>query len=81
MRNQGRSYSKRGNKKDNRGVIKGRIDIDKRPEIVNERYRFGDLEEDLIIGKNHNQAILTINDRASGTLKMRKVNSKKSGRS
>ena len=33
---------------------------------------------DLIIGKNHNQAILTINDRASGTLKMRKVNSKKS---
>ena len=33
LRNQGRSYSKRGNKKDNRGVIKGRIDIDKRPEI------------------------------------------------
>jgi transposase, IS30 family len=30
----------------------------------------------LIIGKNHNQSILTICDRASGMLKMRKVNSK-----
>ncbi|MEI6864790.1 MAG: IS30 family transposase, partial [Flavicella sp.] len=31
---------------------------------------------DLIIGKNHNQAILTINDRASGMLKMKKIFSK-----
>ncbi|MGB1232520.1 MAG: IS30 family transposase, partial [Winogradskyella sp.] len=59
-------------------IIKDRIDIDKRPEIVNQRSRFGDLEVDLIIGKNHHQAILTLNDRASGMLKMRKVNSKES---
>jgi len=77
LRNQGRRYRKRGNKKDNRGIIKNRIDIDKRPSIVEERSRFGDLEVDLIIGKNHEQAILTINDRASGMLKMRKVTSKK----
>lgn len=77
LRNQGRRYRKRGNKKDNRGIIKNRIDIDKRPSIVEERSRFGDLEVDLIIGKNHEQAILTINDRASGMLKMRKVASKK----
>lgn len=76
LRNQGRRYRKRGNKKDNRGIIKNRIDIDKRPSIVEERSRFGDLEVDLIIGKNHRQAIVTINDRASGMLKMRKVNSK-----
>lgn len=78
LRNQGRTYRNRGNKKDNRGIIKDRIDIDKRPEIVNQRSRFGDLEVDLIIGKNHHQAILTLNDRASGMLKMRKVNSKES---
>jgi len=76
LRNQGRRYRKRGNKKDNRGIIKGRVDIEKRPKIVEERKRFGDLEVDLIIGKNHNQAILTINDRASGMLKMRKVATK-----
>lgn len=76
LRNQGRRYRKRGNKKDNRGVIKDRVDIDKRPQIVEQRKRFGDLEVDLIIGKNHNQAILTINDRASGMLKMRKVATK-----
>lgn len=77
LRNQGRRYRKRGNQKDNRGIIKNRVDIDKRPKIVDERSRFGDLEVDLIIGKNHKKAILTINDRASGMLKMRKVSSKK----
>lgn len=76
LRNQGRRYRKRGNKKDNRGIIKNRILIDQRPEIVENRTRFGDLEVDLIIGKNHNQAIVTINDRASGMLKMKKVLSK-----
>lgn len=69
LRHQGRRYRKRGNKKDNRGIIKDRISIEKRE-------RFGDLEVDLIIGKNHNQAIVTINDRASGMLKMKKVASK-----
>lgn len=76
LRNQGRRYRKRGNLKDNRGIIKNRVDIDKRPKIVEKRSRFGDLEVDLIIGKNHNQAILTINERASGMLKMRKIDSK-----
>ncbi len=76
LRNQGRKYRKRGNSKDNRGIIKNRIGIEKRPNIVEKRSRFGDLEIDLIIGKKHNQAILTICDRASGMLKMRKVKSK-----
>ena len=78
LRREGRKYRKRGRKKDSRGIIKNRISIDKRPEIVEKRERFGDLEVDLIIGKNHNQAILTINDRASGVLKMKKVESKQS---
>jgi len=76
LRRQGRKYRKRGAMKDSRGRILNRISIDKRPEIVEKRKRFGDLEVDLIIGRNHKQAILTINDRASGVLKMKKVKSK-----
>lgn len=76
LRRQGRRYRKRGNAKDNRGLIVGRVGIENRPKEVAERKRFGDIEVDLIIGKHHKQAILTINDRASGMLKMRKVTSK-----
>jgi len=76
LRRKGRRYRKRGSAKDNRGIIKDRVSINKRPEIVETRSRFGDLETDLIIGKNHKQAILTINDRASGMLKMKKIESK-----
>ena len=76
LRRKGRRYRKRGSAKDTRGIIKDRISIDSRPEIVEQRTRFGDLEADLIIGKNHKQAILTINDRVSGVLKMKKVKSK-----
>ena len=78
LRRKGRRYRKRGSKKDSRGIIKNRVLIDQRPGIVEDRARFGDLEVDLIIGKNHKQAILTINDRASGMLKMKKVKSKES---
>ena len=78
LRRQGRKYRKRGAFKDSRGIIKDRISIEKRPDIVEKRERFGDLEVDLIIGKNHHQAILTINDRASGMLKMKKIASKES---
>jgi IS30 family transposase len=76
LRNQGRKYRKRGAQKDKCGIIKDRVGIDKRPQIVENRERFGDLEVDLVIGKNHNQALLTINDRASGMVKIKKVASK-----
>jgi len=73
LRRHGRRYRKRGNKKDTRGLIKNRIGIEKRPKIVDRRVRIGDLEVDTIIGKNHKGAIVTINDRVSGVLKMKKV--------
>ena len=76
LRRKGRCYRKRGSSIDSRGIIKNRVSIDQRPDIVEKRERFGDLEVDLIIGKNHKQAILTVNDRASGMLKMKKVKSK-----
>lgn len=76
LRREGRHYRKRGSAKDTRGIIKNRVSIEKRPEEVEKRNRFGDLEGDLVIGKNHKQAIVTLNDRSAGMLKMRKINSK-----
>jgi len=76
LRTRGKKYRKRGNSKDRRGKIQGRIDIDLRPQIVEQRERFGDFEIDTIIGKNHKGAIVTINDRATGLLKMRILESK-----
>jgi IS30 family transposase len=73
LRRKGRKYRKRGAAKDSRGIIKNRIGIEERPEIVEKKERFGDLEIDTIIGKNHKGAIVTINDRASGYLWMGKV--------
>lgn len=73
LRRKGRRYRKRGNQKDNRGLLVGRIGIEKRPKEAQERKVFGHLETDTIIGKNHQGAIVTLNDRASGMLWMRKV--------
>lgn len=44
--------------------------------MVEEKSRFGDLEIDTVIGKNHQGAIVTINDRATGLLRMKKVDRK-----
>ena len=46
-------------------MYKDRAGIEKRPKIVDEKVRFGDLEIDTVIGKNHKGAILTITDRVS----------------
>lgn len=61
----GRRRRKRGNYKDNRGVIPNRVSIDKRPAIVNKRKRVGDMEVDLIIGKQHQGGLLVTLDRAT----------------
>jgi IS30 family transposase len=76
LRTQGKRYRDRGSSKDRRGIITGRVDIAKRPPEVEDRDRLGDLEIDTIIGRNHQGAIITINDRASGMLKMIKVKSR-----
>ena len=76
LRSKGKKYRSRGLSKDKRGQILGRVSIEKRPDLVEKRERFGDLEIDTIIGKNHQGAIVTINDRATGYLKMKKLVSK-----
>lgn len=75
LRTEGKRYRKRGHKKHSRGIT-GRIDISQRPVEVEKRERIGDLEIDTIIGKNRRGAIVTINDRASGMVKMLKVEKK-----
>ena len=76
LRSKGKRYRKRGSLKDNRGIITNRVDIDRRPSVVDEKERIGDLEVDTVIGKDHQGAIVTINDRATGMLKMKLVRTK-----
>ena len=76
LRNRGRRYKKRSVVHDNRGTIPNRTDISQRPPEVELRERFGDLEIDLIIGKDHKGAILTINERATGMASLRKLEGK-----
>lgn len=72
----GKKYQKRGDKQAGRGCIPNRKDIAERPTVVDQKKRIGDLEIDLVIGKGHKGALLTINDRATGMLKMGYIESK-----
>ena len=76
LRRNKKRYRKRGGAKDTRGQIKNRIGIEKRPEIVDQKSRFGDLEIDTVMGKNHKGALLTINDRLTGLVWIRLLEGK-----
>lgn len=65
LRRKGKKYIKRYSKQAGRHLIPGAIDIKERPAIVNLKERFGDLEIDLIVGKDHKGFIITIVDRMS----------------
>lgn len=65
LRHQNKTYRKRYGSSHNRTGIPNRVDIDQRPEIVNQRGRIGDWEADTIIGKNHKGAIVTLDERQS----------------
>ena len=67
---------KRSGKYDHRGIIPGRKSIDERPAVVEQRQRLGDWEGDLIIGKNHQGAALTLVERKSRFTLIRKVDGK-----
>jgi len=45
--------------------IPDRVDIDERPEIINNRQRVGDWEGDTVIGAKHKGAIVTLDERVS----------------
>ncbi len=73
----GKRRRKRGAHHDSRGKIPNRVSIDKRPKIVNKRKRIGDLEIDLMVGKNHKAGLLVITDRATLKTTLEKIESKK----
>jgi IS30 family transposase len=52
LRHRGRKYRMRGNKKDSRGVLVGRVGIEHRPIEAEQCSEFGHLEIDTIIGEN-----------------------------
>ena len=65
LRHRGKPYNKRVSLTSGRGCIPHRVDIDKRPEIVEKKERIGDWEGDTIIGAGHQGVILTYVDRCS----------------
>lgn len=74
----GRRRRKRGNYKDSRGLIPNCVFIENRPKIADKRKRLGDIEVDLIIGKNHKSGLLVTLDRASLVTTMDKIKSRDS---
>jgi IS30 family transposase len=56
---------KRYGKKDWRGKIPNRVDIDQRPEIVGQKTRIGDWEADLVSGAHHRGFLVTLVERTS----------------
>lgn len=53
--------------------IANRVSIEERPKIVNDRARFGDWEMDTIIGANQKGAILTLTERKTNFIFIRKL--------
>jgi transposase, IS30 family len=74
----GRRRRKRGNRRDSRGLIPNRVSIEHRSPIVAKRNRIGDMEVDLMMGKNHKGSILVMIDRASLYTKLELLTSKNS---
>jgi IS30 family transposase len=54
-------------------IIPDKVSIEQRGEIINSRQRFGDWEIDTIVGKENHGAILTVTERQTGFLLMKKL--------
>lgn len=67
---------KRYGVRDRRGEIPNRVSIEKRGRKANKRKKLGHVERDLIIGKGHQGALLTIVDRKSRMTFAARVNGK-----
>jgi len=72
-----KKYKKRyGKHKNPKIIIKNKVSIDERPEEINNKQRYGDWEIDTIIGKNNKGAIVTIVERKSNFILIRKLKGK-----
>ena len=70
LRQRGKKRNKRGAATAGRGLIPGRIDIEERPAIVDEKSRLGDWELDSIIGAKHKGAITSMVERKTKITKL-----------
>ncbi len=57
-------------------MLKNRVSIDERPQIVGQKIRIGDCEGDTVIGKNHGGALVRLAERQSRYVLASKVSSK-----
>lgn len=62
LRHANKKRKKRYGKADKRGIIPNRTMIDQRPKVVDNKSSIGDSELDIIIGKGHKGAVVTIVD-------------------
>lgn len=77
LRTGNNKYKKRyGKHKNRRIIIKNKVSIEERPSIINNKERFGDWEIDTIVGKNHKGAIVTVVERKSNFIVMKKLKTK-----
>ena len=74
----GKRKRKRGNYNDSRGILPHRTSIEYRPAIVAKRKRVGDIEVDLMMGKDHKGAVLVMTDRATLQTRLTKLKTKES---
>jgi len=74
----GRRRRKRGARRDTRGIITDRVSIEQRPRVLNKRKRPGDVEVDLLMGKNHKGALVVMTDRATLFTRIKKLPNKSS---
>lgn len=63
LRRRGKRYNKRSGSNAGRGLIPHRIDISKRPPVVDRRTRVGDWEGDTLAGAGHRGGLLTLVER------------------
>lgn len=79
LRHANRPYRKRYGKPDGRTKAVKRFSkpsIEQRPAVVDEKSRFGDWELDTVIGPNHQGVLVTITERSTNYLLMRRVDDK-----
>ncbi len=74
-----RKRKKRYGKYDRRGTLVNQMSIEERPPIVEQKSRLGDWELDTIKGFGHRQAIVSMTERFSKLLRIKKV-SRKTGK-
>jgi len=74
----GHRKRKRRLRRYSRGVITGRVSIENRPAIIQSRKRIGDIEVDLMMGKNHQGALLVMTDHVPLYTRLHKLPNKNS---